>query len=264
MKSNSELGQEFYTLIQEGKGAGYLLDLKKKNTLGELYPELAKCIDIGKKSIHHKEDVFTHLVLSLVHAEGQKYSMEVRFAALLHDIGKPDTIQEAKVGVTFHGHELVGATIAYSLLSRLGYNKQFIERVVLLIRHHMYRFDELTRDTTLRHWLYKLGPRWLEVIQVRACDRRGNLAKVGKPAWTTEMFDLEKRCEDIIKLGPVFREDIHIDNGIVESLSDNPEGVYLSLLGIIRQHPERNNPEYLIPYINRVCSNDPNPAPSNL
>lgn len=255
-----------YDSIVEGRGAAYLLELKKQGKLIELYPELAKCVDVGRASVHHKEDVFTHLILSLIYAEGQKYSNEVRHAALLHDVGKPDTIKVIKyeAGVTFHGHELVGATITYSLLSRLGYEKAFIERVVLLVRHHMWKFDDLTRDNAIRRWLYKLGPKWLEVIQLRACDRRGNLAKVGKPAWTTEMFELEKRCKTLIKQGPIFREDINIPAGIVEALPNDSEGIYLALLGIIRSNPERNNPDFLIPYVNRVYSNEPSPAPGSL
>lgn len=245
-------GREVLRSIENGEGAAFIRDLVKHNTLKLLIPELAPCVGFEGGS-HHNETVLEHLILALEWAEKENYPLAVKLAALLHDCGKPVSFKQSGNEISFHGHELTGATIAYNLLTRWDYPKELVEEVVKLIRYHMYKFDEVTRDKALKHWLFKLGPSWKNIVYLRACDRRGNLKKKDRPTFTPSMLELISRCDTLIEQTPVFREDLDIPDGLIEKLPENEQdGVYINLLWIIKNNPERNNPIWLSEYVKRV------------
>ncbi len=103
--------------------------------LTQAIPELAPCVGFDQHSHHHAFDVFTHTA----HVTGDiPPELPLRWAALLHDIGKPVTftLDEAGSG-HFYGHAAVSAEIADAILHRLKSPTHLRERVVFLIRHHM-------------------------------------------------------------------------------------------------------------------------------
>src|SRR5690606_8671538 len=86
----------------------------------------------------------------------------LRLAALLHDIGKPDTRRfEPGGGVTFHHHEVVGAKLARRRLRELRFDKDTVKAVSRLVglhlRFHGYGTGEWT-DSAVRHYVTDAGP----------------------------------------------------------------------------------------------------------
>ena len=77
----------------------------------------------------------------------------VRLAALLHDIGKPSTIDTGP----FHGHDVVGAEMAEALLDRLHFPRAVTERVVHLVRQHMFQYDQDWGDAGVRRFIQRVG-----------------------------------------------------------------------------------------------------------
>ena len=103
-------------------------------------PELARLKDAVDEHGRHK-DVYAHTLTVLEQAialETDGPDLVLRLAALLHDVGKPDTKKVSKSGkVSFHHHEIVGAKLTRARLSALRFPKDVIEAVTLLVELHL-------------------------------------------------------------------------------------------------------------------------------
>jgi poly(A) polymerase len=116
---------------------------------------------------HQHKDVFHHSLVVLDQAidleePGESPDLVLRLAALLHDIGKPDTRKfESGGGVSFHHHEVVGAKMVRKRLRALRYPKEVIEDVAQLVylhlRFHGYGNGEWT-DSAVRRYVTDAGP----------------------------------------------------------------------------------------------------------
>ncbi|MBS9374575.1 CCA tRNA nucleotidyltransferase [Rhodococcus sp. B50] len=114
---------------------------------------------------HQHKDVYWHSLTVLKQAidlEDGDPDLVLRWAALLHDIGKPDTKRnEPHGGVSFHHHEVVGAKLVRKRMRALKYSKQMIEDVSRLVflhlRFHGYGKGQWT-DSAVRRYVHDAGP----------------------------------------------------------------------------------------------------------
>jgi putative nucleotidyltransferase with HDIG domain len=142
--------------------------LEATGLLRAILPELAEQPGVPQNKVPG-EDLWDH-TLRTVDAASMDRPV-VRLAALLHDIGKPATLADGH----FHGHEAVGAQQAEALLRRLHVPRATIERVVHLVRHHMFGFDPDLSDAAVRRLIRKIGRDALdELLALRAADDVGS------------------------------------------------------------------------------------------
>ncbi|MGW5322355.1 CCA tRNA nucleotidyltransferase [Rhodococcus sp. GA1] len=114
---------------------------------------------------HQHKDVYWHSLTVLKQAidlEDGDPDLVLRWAALLHDIGKPGTKRnEPQGGVSFHHHEVVGAKLVRKRMRALKYSKQMIEDVSRLVflhlRFHGYGRGQWT-DSAVRRYVHDAGP----------------------------------------------------------------------------------------------------------
>ena len=98
------------------------------------FPEFDKAFDTPQVHPHHCFNVGKHITESVRLSENDRI---VRFAMLLHDIGKPDTLTLDEKGIThFHGHPAVGAKMGEEIMRRWKLDNDTVYRVCRLIRHH--------------------------------------------------------------------------------------------------------------------------------
>jgi poly(A) polymerase len=124
-------------------------------------PAMRLAID---EHMQHK-DVYTHSLVVLEQAidrETDGPDLVLRLAALLHDVGKPDTRRKESDGrVSFHHHEVVGAKLVRRRLRELRYSKAVIDEVAQLVflhlRFHGYSSGEWT-DSAVRRYVTDAGP----------------------------------------------------------------------------------------------------------
>ncbi len=106
-------------------------------------PEIEEMIGFDQKHPHHHYDLWNHTLLALYIAEENGFlDYDVRLALLLHDIGKPVCFIDGDIR-HYYNHSLYSAKIAKRFFKRTNYSKQFIKRVLFLIKNHnyiLYRF----------------------------------------------------------------------------------------------------------------------------
>ncbi len=161
------------------KGVQLLKDL---GLLKYIAPELLEGVGVTQNK-HHVYTVFEHNLYSFKYACDKNYSLEVRLAALMHDIGKPRTKAGDGINATFYNHDIVGANMVKSLLERWKSDNTFISKVVLLVRYHMFYYNvgEVTQ-ASIRRLLVKVGVDNIEdLIKLRQADRIGSGVPKAEP-----------------------------------------------------------------------------------
>lgn len=140
-------------------------------------PELDRTAG-AEQNEYHPDDVFVH---SLKSCDGApRDNLAVRWAALLHDVGKVDAKQvvrdERGERVVFYGHEKIGGVVTGRVLERLRYAKAFVRRCRALVEHHMFNYEAEWKDATVRRFMRNVGEAYLEdlfLLREADCRSRG-------------------------------------------------------------------------------------------
>jgi len=168
--------------------------LREAGLLARWLPELAACRGVPQNRFH-AYDVYFHSLYSCDAAAPEK--PEVRWAALLHDIGKPGTRVERAGEGTFHGHAELGARLADARLAALRFATGFRERVVHLIREHMFDFQESWSDAAVRRFVRRVGvERVADLFDLRMADAIGNGTRGPD---TRRLEAMAKRIERVLR-----------------------------------------------------------------
>lgn len=135
--------------------------------LTQVLPELASAVGFRQHSPHHAYDVYTHTAHVVA---GVPRDLTLRWAALLHDVGKPAcfSLDESGRG-HFYGHAQVGAQMAEEAMRRLKAPNALREEAVFLIEHHMTTLE--ADPKLLRRRLSRYGePRLRKLIALQRAD----------------------------------------------------------------------------------------------
>jgi poly(A) polymerase/tRNA nucleotidyltransferase (CCA-adding enzyme) len=174
--SMERIRDEFTKIIMSPRPKKGIELLKEAGLLSHIVPELEAAVGVSQNQAH-AFDVWEHLLRSVQHAADRNWDVETRLIALFHDISKPKTkdfSRETKQ-ITFYGHEVVGSRETRKILERMKFSRVTIEKVVKLVRWHMFFSD--TEQITLaavRRMIVNVGRESIwDLMNVRACDRIG-------------------------------------------------------------------------------------------
>jgi poly(A) polymerase/tRNA nucleotidyltransferase (CCA-adding enzyme) len=174
--SRERVRDELSRIIMSPSPMQALFVAQKFGILKYVIPELEEGIGCAQNQAH-SFDVFEHLLRSLQHAADKEWPLEVRLAALLHDVGKPATRvwSDEKKDWTFHGHDVVSARMAKKILNDLKFPKEVIEKVIALIRWHMFFSDpDIVTLSAVRRVIARVGVESInDLLNLRVCDRIG-------------------------------------------------------------------------------------------
>lgn len=220
--------------------------LLDSGVLVHIMPELTAGVGV-EQNLHHIYSVFTHNVYAMQFCPSDDW--QVRLAALLHDVGKPDVKEGSGHNSTFYNHEYVGGKIARNVMRRLAFSKKDIDRVVHLIRHHMFYYNvgEIT-DAGVRRLLRRVGTDYIhDLMAVRIADRMGSGVFKEKPY---KLLELEKRIEYVQK-DPLSTSMLKINGDILMKQFGLQPGAKVGvvlhrLLDEVVEDPARNTDEYLL------------------
>lgn len=134
--SNERIRDELNKIIISPYAVNAFQDMEDTGILKIILPELQKMKGVAQPFQYHKEgDVWTHAMQSLA-ALPESASLPLRWATLLHDVGKPDTFKLAE-RIRFDTHDRKSAEISRKLLTRLHFDRRMIDEVCWLVEHHM-------------------------------------------------------------------------------------------------------------------------------
>jgi len=228
--SEERIRDELIKIIMSPSPASGIVMLQKFALLKNIIPELEEgigCEQLGE----HIYDIWNHSLHALSHAADKNWSLEIRLAALFHDIGKPRARRDAeqtqknsaalpasglrhgqnfsvsarpsKKKYTFYGHEVISGVMAKKIMERLKFSKKEIELVEKLVRNHMFFSDtELITLSAVRRIIAKVGVEniWL-LMNVRECDRVGMKKKEAPYRLRKYFAMIEEALRDPISVG---------------------------------------------------------------
>ena len=175
--SPERIRDEFVKIMLSPTPAKGIERLQEAGILKIILPEIENGIGVMQSRHHYwgpYNTVYRHLVASLEKCPSGK--LEVRLAALLHDVGKPQAKRGEGENATFYNHEYIGERMTKNILERLRFSRRVIDKVTLLVRNHMfyYNVDEVG-ESGVRRVVQKIGLENIgDLIDVRISDRLGS------------------------------------------------------------------------------------------
>lgn len=253
--SNERIRDEFSKIIMAEDAAFGVWLLNDLGLLKYVLPELCEGVGVvgvtKYKKDHIKYDelsVFDHNLKTLEYAAKNNFNFETRLAALLHDLGKPQTKQGEGLNASFKNHEQVGAKMALRASDRLHFSKKVIEKTVTLVRWHFffYNVDEVS-EAGVRRLIVRVGAENInDLLSLREADRSGS----GLPKISPYRLQHLRYMIDRVSRDAIHPKMLKINgNDLMEMLKINsgPKIGWIlnSLLDEVLDDPNKNEENYL-------------------
>lgn len=247
--AQERIHDEFVKIIMSTRAKEGIELMNETGILKYIAPEIEDGINIEQNKAH-SFTVWEHNLKSLEYAVFKKWPLEIRLAALLHDVAKPSTRKwgEEKGDWTFYGHDVVGAKMTAKMLARLKFSKKSIDLISKLVRYHLFFSDtEVVTLSAVRRLVRNVGPEnvW-DLMNVRFCDRIG----MGRPKESPyRLRKYEAMIEEAMR-APLSVTALKIDGiKLMELLKILPGPKIGQILNILFEEvldePEKNTAEYL-------------------
>lgn len=181
---------EFEKIMASPKPSVGLKLLKESGLLDIFIPEFKICRGCIQSDYRafHKFDVLDHLFYACDGAPADK--LNVRLAALFHDIGKPaakkilhETVLNGEKNdgskkeietITFYNHEAFGEKITQKLMTRLKFSNDMISNVCHLVKEHMFHYESNWSEAAVRRFIIRVKPECMEdLYDLRLADMYG-------------------------------------------------------------------------------------------
>lgn len=247
--SRERIRDEFTRILESDQPMMALVLAQQLGLLDFIAPELVRGIGIEQNQAH-SYTVFEHNLRSLQHAADKGWSLDLRLSALFHDVSKPETRRwsKEKTDWTFHGHEVVGARVTEKVLHDLRFSRETIEKVVKLVRWHMFFSDpDQITLSAVRRMIRNVGEENMsDLLDLRVCDRIGT----GRPKEQPFRFRkykamVDQALRDPISVGMLKTDGKRLMETFHVKAGPRIGWVLSALLEEVLEDPKRNTEQYL-------------------
>lgn len=234
--------------------------MRKSGILGVTCPELLEGVGMEQNK-WHSLDVWQHGMLCMDSCIGDPM---LRIAALLHDVGKPRSreFSDKTKDWTFYDHDRIGAEIAEPICTRLKFSNEERARVVALVRHHLFHYDQWT-DQAVRRWLKRVTPERLEdLYRLNEADLRGK-GSIFKEEDLQPLLLLKAHVEKVLAEGAALTtRDLAINGNVLMKELGIPPGriigvILETLLEEVLADPAKNERDTLLARAKEIREQDP-------
>lgn len=246
--SGERIGEELTKLLISSFPERGLTGMARTSLLTTIIPEFIPVL-------REENRLFQHLVAT---TQAIKPLPELRWAALLHDLGKVSSKVQVEGEIHYYGHEKVGEQLAVGILERLRYASSFGKKVSNLIRLHMFSCNPAVSDAALRRLVIRVGRENIkDLLELRRADIVGTGGAVHLALEGLSSFAL--RIEALLTGETVFSlKDLAINGHDVMELLSLPPGpkvgeVLQEVFRWVIEDPKRNQREMLLGYLEKNC-----------
>lgn len=244
--SRERIRDEFSRIILSDHPMEGVELLRTTGLLRHIVPELEEGVGVTQ-NLHHVYTVWEHNIRALATCPSKK--LEVRLAALLHDVAKPRTKRGNGYRATFYNHDHVGARMTRAILTSLRYPKNIIDKASLLVDQHLFYYNvgEVT-EASVRRLIRRVGLENMDdLMDVRIGDRLGSGVPKAKPYKLRHLeYMIDKVSKDPISVGMLAIK----GTDLIESLGIAPGPMIGALLDVLLaeviEDPSRNTREDLL------------------
>lgn len=249
-----EIGKLFRA---EKPSVGFYL-MRDTGLLPHIFPELQRTVGVEQPN-KKARDVFDHTMMVLDASRNspdldQPGDLEIMFASLFHDVGKPATkgYNKAQKRITFYGHQVVSTRMAKKWLRRYKANMLGIDtdNVLNLVYHHMFETKSFYTEKAIRRFIHKIGKDLIfKLLDLRIADKKGGAF----PDKFKGVLNLKQKIiEELERKPPFGPKDLAIDGYDLIDLG-YPKGPLMGkilnqLVELVLDDPLQNTREALIEY----------------
>ena len=160
--SSERISDEINKILMSKIPSHGFKNLEKFNILNNIIPELIALKGIEEVEGQTHKDNFYHTLEVVDNISSKTDNLWLRWAALLHDIGKSPTKKfNKKIGWTFHGHEYVGSKMVKQIFTRLKLplndSMKYVQKIVMMSSRPIIIAEEIVTDSAVRRLIYDAG-----------------------------------------------------------------------------------------------------------
>ncbi|MCB9250492.1 MAG: HD domain-containing protein [Ignavibacteriales bacterium] len=183
--SQERITDELFKILSSSNPSIGLKLMQNTKVMHVVFPQIANLAGVDQRKDFHHKDVFLHTCQVVDNISKSTENVWLRFAALVHDIAKPQTKRFVEgTGWTFHGHEEIGARMMKGVFKQLKLPLQKINYIEKLIRLHLRPIalaSEVVTDSAIRRLSANAGDDLDDLITLcRADITSKNQDKVAK------------------------------------------------------------------------------------
>ena len=235
--SRERVASELNLILMSDRASSGIRFATDLGLMDHAVPELLPMRATSQRPNGQHKDVFEHTMQVLDNLDGG--DLGLRWAALLHDIGKPATKSVHEGVVHFIGHEEVGARMAKRILRGLHLDTALIARVASLIRNHLRinAYEAAWTDAAVRRLIREVGPDLDDLIKLSAADVT-SYRQERRDAAAVRVERFSRRADAIREAEDIARLQSPIDGDELMALFGRPPGPWIRgvkdyLLGLV-------------------------------
>ncbi len=159
--SSERIRDEFIKILKTDKPSIGLVILQKTGLMEIVFPEIHVMYGMDQTAEWHHKDIFAHTLQVVDNSAKLSDKMELRFAALVHDIAKPITRRvDKKKGYTFHGHDAIGEKMIDAVAKRMKLSndlRDYLKKLTLLHLRPIALVKDIVTDSAVRRLMVAAG-----------------------------------------------------------------------------------------------------------